>query len=158
MSFEFERQLVVGTNAEQMFIDRYPHPLMISTDLRWDFIRVTDGARLELKTDTYDPEKFPNFFFERYSDEEAKTPGGPWRAKKDRVPIFVYLFEKTSTYFEFIDLKGLCEHLDKGIKQGIYKEFRVKNKGRGGGWVTLGYAVPRVSVAEFYTEGRLLDL
>lgn len=156
--FTFEGQLHVGSAGEQAFLDKYPHPLTISVDLRWDFIRVTDGARVELKTDTYDPAKFPNFFFERFSDEVAETLGGPWRARKDRVPVFVYLFEKTGTYYEFTDLKGLCTHLDKGIAKGLYKEFRVKNKGRGGGWVTLGYAVPRESVKEFFVKGKLLDI
>lgn len=150
-TFSFNEQLVVGSGGEQLFLDHYPDPMAVSLDLRWDFTRLSDGARVELKTDTYDPRRYQNFFFERYSDSERKTPGGPWRAKKDKIGLFIYFFEKTLDYYEFVDLKGLTEHLDAGIKDERYREFKVKNKG----WVSSGYAVPRDSVSEFFTLKKL---
>jgi len=150
-TFGFNDQLVVGSGGEQLFLDNYPEPMSVSLDLRWDFTRLSDGARVELKTDTYDPRRYQNFFFERYSDTDRKTPGGPWRAKKDKIGLFIYFFQQDLTYYEFTDLKGLCAHVDAGIEAESYREFKVKNKG----WFSSGYAVPRESVAQFYTLKKL---
>lgn len=145
-SFGFQDQLRVGDRGEELFIQYYYAPLVIIPDRFADFRRVDDGRSVELKTDTYNMEKTPNFFFERYSDMEAKKPGGPWRARRDRVDIFCYLFSRHNTYFEFTDITSLCETLDDITSK--MKPTVVKNRG----WLTTGYAVPRDTLQPFYTK------
>jgi hypothetical protein len=145
-AFSFQSQLKVGQAGEDQFIENYHSPLVVVPD-RWvDFRRVTDGKSLELKTDTYQMSRTPNMFFERYSDFHKKTPGGPWRARRDRVDLFVYFFIKDQTYFEFTDIKLLCKTLDKLTKKkGM---IMVKNRG----FITMGWTVPREAVSHLYTQ------
>lgn len=145
-SFGWKEQLKVGTRGEELFIQNYHSPLVIVPEHKVDFRRVTDGKTIELKTDTYNIAKTPNFFWERFSDVHKKTPGGPWRARKDRVDIYCYYFVRHNLYFEFTDIKRLCKELEKLTKrQGL---VFVKNRA----WITGGYTVPREKVAHLYTE------
>lgn len=144
--FDFQTQLSLGSEGEEAFLDRYPSPLSISLDKRWDFNRLSDGARVELKSDTYCPNKYPNFVMERFSDIERSTPGGPWRAKKDKIGLFIYYFAKTGLYYEFTNLAALVAELDSLIPS--CREYKIKNKS----WVTQAYAVPRNLLSHLCTE------
>lgn len=153
-TFGFKKQLAVGTAAEEAFLRGYREPIILAHSLSYDFRRISDGAKLELKTDTYDMHKYPNFFFERWGNVDEKKPGGPWRARRDRVDAFIYYFSQHDTYFEFIDLKELCARADKVIKRKSTKEFLIKNKG----WITQGYAVPRSEFSDLYVQYQLREV
>ena len=78
---------------------------------------------------------------------EKTKPGGPWRARKDRVGIFVYYFVRHNLMFEF-NTKSLCKVLEKLTKKKGF--ICVKNRG----WAVLGWkvSIPRV-LEELATAG-----
>lgn len=145
-AFGFREQLAVGDKGEAWFLANYPRRLEKLDGRKADFRVASSLERLELKTDSYSLEKTPNFFFERFSDRDKKTPGGPWRAKQDKVDIFCYLFIASGTWFEFRDIPALVKHLDAWLKAEKPKPKTIPNRG----WVTEGYAVPRNSVSGLY--------
>jgi hypothetical protein len=143
--FDFKAQLKVGNRGEELFLERYPRKLEIFPGKAYDFTVKSSRETVELKTDTYNIDKSDNFFFERYSDVNKKSPGGPWRAKKDKIDIFCYYFVRHNIWFEFRDIPGLVKKLDSLTKkQGL---IYIKNRG----WVTGGYKVKREDVEEFFT-------
>lgn len=143
-TFRFQDQLRVGDIGEKLFIDNYPSNLEIYEGREWDFNCLDSGKRIEIKADTYDVNKTENFFFEYISNDNKGTPGGPWRAKKDKVDIFCYVFVKNGYCYEFGDVRGLIKRLDWLIKD--LKEIKVKNPG----YMTIGYKVPRSEVEDLY--------
>jgi len=143
--FRFNDQLRVGTIGEDIFKKNYPAELEEYEGRICDFKCKETGKLIEIKTDTYDATKTENFFFERYSNEEKETPGGPWRAKKDRIDIFCYVFAKNGYCYEFGDVKALVKRLDWLIKK--IKPTGVKNPG----YRTIGYKVPRAAVEDLYS-------
>ena len=142
--FQFNSQLQVGNIGEQFFLDNYPATLEKFSGRECDFKLVETGGLIEVKTDTYDAEKTENFFFERWSNQEKKTPGGPWRAKKDKIDIFCYLFINNKLCYEFGNMRGLVKRLNWLIKK--IPPTEVKNRG----FVTIGYKVPRKDLEGLY--------
>jgi hypothetical protein len=143
-AWDFKGQLAVGNRGEELFLERYPRKLEIFSGREYDFTVKSSREKIELKTDTYNMDKSDNFFLERYSDVHRKTPGGPWRAYKDKIDIFCYMFVRHNIWFEFRDLPALIERLDDLTKkQGL---IYIKNKG----WVTGGYKVPRDSLSDLF--------
>lgn len=146
--FSFQKQLEMGSLGEDLLIRHYHMPLIKSQDRKYDFTCVHTGHKVELKTDTYDIGRTPFFFFERIANMEKETPGGPWRAMKDRVPVFVYMFVKNNRYFVFKDMKKLLKKIDRDADKGIIKPVLIRNRG----WVTSGYKIDRLSIQEYWTE------
>lgn len=144
--FDFRTQLQLGDRAEELFLQHYHEPLIFHTTLKADFQVVNTGELLELKTDTYNMEKTPNFFWERWSDFHNKKPGGPWQSRRNRVSRYCYMFSRHNTYFEFSDMKRLIGRLNKAIK-GKYG-ITVKNKG----WLTVGFPLPRLDFEDLYVQ------
>lgn len=146
-SFSWQEQLAVGSRGEALFAEYYPEPVTVFAPHKADFRRVSDGALIELKTDDYNLEKTENFFFERYGNLERTKPGGPWRARKDRVSVFVYYFVRHNIMFEF-ETKALCKVLEKLTKKmGL---ICVKSQG----WAVLGWKVPIADVLEAMKFGE----
>jgi len=142
-NWDFKAQLEVGDRGEQLFLEHYPRKLTIYPERAYDFT-CSSGAKIELKTDTYNMEKTENFFMERYSDVHRETVGGPWRAAGDDVDIFCYYFVRHNTWFQFNDIPALVERLNelttgKGL---VY----IKNRG----WVTGGYKVKRDELEDLF--------
>ena len=136
MSFKFNEQLSVGGSGEELFLSL--HPWLTKADgIKFDFLR--DDKTVELKTDTYSMGKTKNFFMERYSDTDRGTPGGPWRAAKDNVTCFVYMFLPEKMCFWFKS-KELIQFLDEYCKNKRLVEIPNKT------WITTGYLVPRDAV------------
>lgn len=134
--FKFNDQLSVGGSGEELFLSL--HPWLNKADgIKFDFER--DGKTVELKTDTYSMASTKNYFMERYSDTERGTPGGPWRAAKDDVTYFVYMYLPEKSCFWF-NSKELVHHLD--IYCAGRRLVEIPNKT----WVTTGYLVPRIAV------------
>ncbi len=144
-AFDFKGQLAVGDRGEELFLERYPRKLEVFPGKAYDFTVKSSRETLELKTDTYNMKKSENFFFERYSCVDKKSPGGPWRAKKDKVDIFCYYFVRHNVWFEFRDVPALIKRLDALTKkQGL---IYVKNRG----WITGGYKVKREDLEDLYS-------
>ena len=142
--FDFKAQLKVGDRGEELFLERYPGKIEVYPGREYDFTCKKTGLTIELKTDTYNMDKTANFFMERFSDVHKQTSGGPWRAHGDDVNIFVYYFVRHNLWYQFNNLRGLCERLDELTKkQGM---IYIKNKG----WVTAGYTVKRVDLEDLY--------
>ena len=142
MTWDFKAQLKVGDRGEELFLERYPRKIEIYPGREYDFTVKSSRETIELKTDSYNMKKSDNFFFERYSDVTKKNPGGPWRAKKDKVDIFCYYFVRHNLWYEFRDIPELVKRLDKLTKQQSL--IFIKNKG----WTTGGYKVKRSDVED----------
>ncbi len=134
--FKFEKQLTVGSEGEKLFLEL--HPLLKKTDgLITDF--EYNGKGVELKTDTYSMDRTPNFFMEYVGSTENGKPGGPWRAARDNVDFFVYMFLVQRRCFWFRS-KELSAFLDVYCKHKRLVEIPNRT------WVTTGYLVPRKDV------------
>lgn len=144
--WSFKKQLQVGNKGESLFLEFYHSPINKLREYKADFIRLTDGKLVELKTDTYSMDKTPYFFIERWSDIEKKKPGSVWQSSKKGVGVFCYMFINDRTYFEFSDLPALLRELDK-LTQDMYL-IRIPNKG----WTSGGYKVPREALKHLYKE------
>jgi hypothetical protein len=144
--FSFQKQLQLGERAEQLFQQVYPKELEIFPERKADFLVKETGELLELKADSYDMEKTPNFFIERFSDNQRKTPGGVWRAYQDDIDIFVYLFSKNRTYFVFDNIPLLVFTIN--MLTNNKPLVMINNKS----WVTVGYKVERELLKDLYTE------
>jgi hypothetical protein len=146
--FDFKEQIAIGDVGQRLFIQHYHTPIVQFGPHKADFKRLSDGKLVELKTDSYDMGKTENFFIERFSSFNTKSPGGPWQSKEKRVPIFCYFFIKNGVYFEF-DTKELVKFLDPiAEKAGL---IFIPNKG----WTTAGFKVPREKLKHLYTEHKI---
>ncbi len=94
---------------------------------------------VEIKADSYDS---GNFFIERYSKLEEKSPGGPWQSKAKFYVSYhynqgkIYIFRKK----ELIEgLESLIK--EKGIDSSLMRENTVPPKRTGGNYHTFGYVI-----------------
>ena len=142
--WDFKAQLEVGDRGEALFLERYPSKIEIYPGREYDFVCKKTGAKIELKTDTYNMDKTQNFFFEKYSDLHRETPGGPWRAAGDNVDIFCYYFVRHNIWFQFNHVNELVQRLDELTKDKdlVY----IKNKA----WITGGYKVKRDALEDLF--------
>lgn len=143
-SFDFQAQLTVGSRGEELFLERYPSKLIVHPEHAYDFDCKVTGAKIELKTDTYNIDKTDNFFIERYSDVHKKSPGGVWQSYEKGVTVFCYYFVRNNIWFQFNDLPTLVSRLEELTKKKgmIY----IKNKG----WITGGYKIKREDLEDLY--------
>lgn len=131
--FIFESCLSAGQEGERLF--KQERPYLISIDGKsGDFL--LNGSRVELKSDYYDENKTENFFIERWSSTEKKSPGGPWQASSHNCEYFVYYFTKSGNAYWF-KTQDLIE-----VNYTKYKIMDVPNRG----YITSGYLVPRSSL------------
>lgn len=140
MAFNFQTQLAVGKNSESFFKNKFPK--LNKLDGKGPDFEL-NGIFVELKTDTYDPNKTGNFFMEQFSDKECQSPGGPWQAKSKGSCVFCYYFVKTNKLYIF-DVNKLVEHLNENLSN--YKKIDVRNRT----WITLGLLVPIDSLSNIF--------
>lgn len=150
-TYDFRESLKFGQMAEAEFMQGYYEPIIYSPKLTYDFRTVDTSDKIELKTDDWAMEKTPNHFWERYSDFYKETPGGPWRARLNRIDRFCYYFHRNGVYYEFTDIPLLCKTLQKYIDKQKKGPIFIKNKA----WITAGYAIPREVTAHLATEYKL---
>lgn len=144
--FDFQKQLAVGDRGEELFLEHYPKKITIHPGRDGDFIETNSGKKIELKTDTYNIDKTPNFFIERFSCIDKQSPGSVWQALDHGCSIFCYMFVRHNIWFQFNDLPKLIERLESLTeKMGM---IYIKNRG----WVTGGYKLPRTSLEDLYDE------
>lgn len=149
--FSFKEQLELGKKAESEFIKKYKGPKLHPHDGReYDFDR-EDGAKVELKTDTYDMDKTPNFFIERWSVVEKQKPGSVWQSYEKGVDVFVYYFINNGVYFEFDDLASLIFAVEAYVALAHPSECVIKNKDYSG----MGWRVPREVLQSLYKEVKV---
>lgn len=149
--FSFKDQLKIGNVHEQQFLKHYHSPIVKHGEFAYDFRRIIDGKRIELKSDTYDMNKTPNMFMEVWSDFEKKKPGGIWQSKEKKVDIFIYHFPKNFTYFEF-NLKELIKELQKTADK--YNERGGFIYVRNNGWTTAGFTISREKLRHLFVEHK----
>ncbi len=145
--FNFKTQLEVGQAGEAEFMERYPHKLQVHPDRDGDFVD-SKGRKLELKTDTYDMRKTPNFFIERWSVLDKEKPGSLWQAHEHGCQIFCYYFVTNKTYFKIDNIPSAIQKVEKWIEETKPSLVYVKNRG----YITAGYKVPRSVLAGLTTE------
>jgi hypothetical protein len=147
--WDMKTQLAVGAKGEKLLLKHWSEPVQKHPVFKGpDFVDVQDQV-IELKTDTYDMEKTPNFFIERWSDFQNKKPGGPWQASEKGVHIFVYLFIQNKTWFIFRDMPALLKRLEE-LTDKAYA-INIPNRG----WTTQGYRVKRADLQDLFTEEKL---
>lgn len=135
-TFDFDKQLVVGSSGEKLFLGRYGSIVEKLDGRTADFIHTKSGALVELKTDTY--EGSPNYFMERYSSLSDKSPGGPWQSLEKNVYYYVYMFPKENSITWFPTGK-LVSWLDDYIANSRLGYVMIRNRA----WTTAGYKIPR---------------
>lgn len=133
-----EREFIRGTG------DRYVHLGGRFHDLYCNKM----GLLCELKTDSYDMEETPNFFFERWSDIAKKKPGGAHQALLKGAQVFIYFFIKNGVYFVF-DTKKLVSAIDR--LSADMPIMRIPNRG----WVSAGYLVKRKLLGHLFEECKI---
>lgn len=146
--FNFTDQQRIGDVGEADFVRIYEklEPKKSLTDFKIDFT-LNNGKTVELKTDSYDMEKTPNFFMEQLTVSGPNSNlGGPWRSKEHKVDCFVYYFMKNKVFFWF-DPVSLCEFLDKFITEYSLRPISIPNRdNRGGYYEAIGFKIPRDSL------------
>lgn len=148
--FIFEESLKEGYNGEKIFANYYKEKLIwINEPYKPDFQIVKNQKFLELKSDYYDENKTPNFFFERFSKKEAMAPGGPWQALEKKCDIFAYFFVKSKRVY-FFNTRKLVEKLNNIVIN--QKLVDIPNKT----WITSGYKVLRESLSQIYKVKELI--
>ncbi len=146
--YGFKRQLSIGKVGEIIFEEAHCRDLLRLDGFKSDFQCKTSGDTYELKTDMWGMEKTPNFFFERWSDRDKGTPGGPWQARVNGTTFFVYFYVSNLTYFRF-NTEKLITALEPIIERITPTEV-VNTK-----HTTIGYRVPRTLVQELGEEVKI---
>jgi len=150
--FDFDEQLNVGQKGEAIFYELFKPQVNRLTGLVSDFEFKKNKKTIELKSDNYRMNVTKNFFMERYSKAQDKSPGGPWQAlgKSD---FFYYFFLRDGIIFKF-KTKELIEKLEE-----ITKNWSLVDVGNtsGEGWITQGYKVPRDMLKDIYNEHVIED-
>ena len=137
-TFNFDEQLKVGDKGEKDFITVHQNDGPVkSKDLKYDFI-LSNGKRVELKTDTYNVNATPNFFIEILGNTNSGQLGGPWRALADGIDYFVYYYMTNGIFFWF-ETQKLCTKLSEIIATLNLIPKEIKNTS----WSTRGYLIRR---------------
>lgn len=142
--WSFKAQLEVGSRGEELFLEHYPKKIIVYPERDGDFLEVYSGKKIELKSDSYNINKTENFFFERYSNIETKTPGSVWQAIGHGCDIFCYQFVRHNIWFQFNDLPALRDRLEE-LTAGKSMVW-IKNQG----WITGGFKIKRSDLEDLY--------
>lgn len=134
-TFDFKEQLAKGEKGEEKFLSAYPDLTRLD-GRKGDFVGFS-GRKIELKTDSRSTRDSPNFFMERYRNDEEQ-PGGPWQSQASAIYYFVYLFADGIIYW--FETAALVNYLEEHKTE--YKTRRIFNKG----WTAVGWLVPRASL------------
>lgn len=144
----FGASLLKGKQGEALFTELWHEPLERLDGRKHDFKLIGTGETLELKTDSYDVNKTPNFFLELYSDVAKNKPGGPWQARKNGTKYWVYFFSTNLIAYQF-KTEELAEWLDLHWKD--YDPISIYNRV----WITSGIKVPRAKLEHLYESFTL---
>lgn len=138
MTANFTSDLKRGQIGQDIFKVKYPEYIGTVGYNRIDFNNPKTGESVELKSDSYDMNKTPNLFLEKYSNHKTRTLGGPFSAAEAEVTWFVYYFVKNDTAFWYKP-EELVEWLNQWEGSADKNLIGVRNAG----YVTLGLKTPR---------------
>ena len=141
--FDFDESLKMGKSGEDLFHSYFPY-LKRTSGLDYDF-ESENGCKIELKSDSYDLNKYPNFFMERYS--WGDRPGGPWQSLFKGATHYVYFYVKNETFFTF-EVRKLVEALEFITEPKHLIEVRNRDH------LTRGFKIPRESLNGIYKIGK----
>jgi hypothetical protein len=139
--YSFKKQLSIGKQAEESFLQRYPN--LVKLDGTGADFKLPTGQLLELKTDSRPSTKTGNLFIERYSSSLKKSPGGPWKSLADGVEVFVYCFSDLVFCF---NVNQLVNFLEANLTN--FQSRSINN----GNYNTFGYLVPIENVAHLQLD------
>lgn len=148
---DFNEDLKRGHKGEELFEKYFPLNVKRLDGRQNDFI--TDaGTLIEIKTDFTD---YNNIFFERWSNTNKGSNGGPWQALDKGNEYFIYVYARNKKYYVF-NTKELVEFLNNYINQNKLKLKSVDN----GLYITQGYAIPifKLQSLGYFIEQDWLDL
>lgn len=145
MKHNFQKSLAVGKAGEQLLLSLWPELVPID-GRKGDFTLGPD--KVEVKSDQYDMNKTPNFFWERFSNEAKQSPGSVWQSLEHGCNILVYWYPKNKTAFVFdtVILKNVLESIIPELNP-----IRIPNTG----YYTIGYKIPRDLVAPYAIEVKI---
>lgn len=112
-----------------------------------DALCTKTGRKVELKIDFTDHK---NHFVERFSNLEAKKDGGPWAYHFCEFYIFYYQKTGAIHIFDPASLVEFLEQIDQADKIFGRRVFQ-----KGGGYVTFGYAIPKVILKHLELNDKL---
>lgn len=140
----FQSSLKKGVDGELALMEVWPGLVRLA-GRKSDFVIEATQELMELKTDQYDMRLTPNFFFERFSNAEKGTDGGPWQALHhgSKYIFYWYAQNKVGYLFEVVPLILVLDKLIQRVKPSY-----INNKS----YTTIGFKVPRASVMHLATE------
>lgn len=157
MTFSFNKQKAIGKKIEEFLANYAKEELEWLKGRECDFKtkfpipKLKRPVSIEVKNDEsttakkyFDEGKLPNFFIERYSNEEKQTDGGPHQALAKGAEVFIYVYGSKQIAYIF-NTKELVKLMDKLPNK---KSHSVRNPG----YNTLGYIVPHeqlVGIAKY---------
>jgi len=158
-TFDFNDQLVLGKEGEEKFAQLYPC-FNYNNDkdvMAPDFVHKETGTVAEVKYDDSIRARRDNegnqlnLFVEQWSNTNAMTLGGPFRAVEEGVDYYVYMFKSPFRIFIY-DAVKFRDRAAELINNGYYKECFIKNKG----WWTSGFPLPIEKFEVCRVEGDVL--
>lgn len=113
---------------------------------------------VEVKTDTYNPERTPNMFLEHNTARPNGTliRGGPWRAAGDGIELFAYYYPKGGLVVWLWDLPALAGTLD-ALLGSTQTKLRPRFVSNPDGYDAIGYIVRRDTLQELHPDGYYED-
>jgi len=147
--FGFHQQNAIGKRGEDLFLKKFPQwsANNLAEQCKEPDFKDAHGRKLELKFDVSERARKDkngnqlNFFMETVSNDRKNTPGGVFRAKKEGVEFFVYMFENPLRIF-VLDVQKTEKRIRELIATNWYRKKRIKNRY----YYTEGYALP---ISEF---------
>ena len=139
----FARSLAAGQAGEKLLLSLWPQ-LTPTDGRRGDFL-LPSGEKMEVKSDSYDHNKTSNLFVERWSDFDAKKPGGAHQAQEHGAAYFFYWFPLNRIGYMF-SVQDLVDFMDNF--EFKYSPVLIENRS----WTTVGYKVPREDLKAIYTK------
>src|SRR5574343_90895 len=145
----FQKSLKRWQYAEALWVElmtqKYPMYQIERLDRRMhDFVMHSPlgSFTIELKSDSYDMEKTPNLFMERWSVWETKKPGGVWQAQTKDIDLYCYWYPKNKIMLTG-DVNRLILNIE-AMKIPDKKLIPIFNRG----FTTKGYKLERKSLYE----------
>jgi len=142
--FQFHAQNAIGKRGEELFLSKFPgwKPNNVAKCTEPDFIDAF-GRKAEIKFDVSPRARRDrngnqlNFFMEAISNDRRGTPGGIFRAHKEGVQYYVYMFENPSRIF-ILDVPKALQKTTEMIQSGSYRKCSIRNPN----YNTIGYPLP----------------
>lgn len=136
----FYQDLKFGNDSERILLEQYNIFEYANTRCH-DLKIIGTNIKIELKSDSYDMNKYGNLIMERWSKEDK--PGGPWQAQKNGCRYFIYKFVQNNAIFVFNTVQ-LLARLKKLIKNHELKLFDRWNPG----YITQYYKIPIINLED----------